>query len=105
MCIGAGVSRGIAPTWAELTRRLVNDTFGLGLSDPDFRKLVADSVWSLDSWIQACANHFQLEGRAEAEFFEQIERHHRHFGDKESDYSLRHSPRTARRAEPAPPDV
>ncbi len=75
LCIGAGVSRGIVPTWEELTRRLVNDTFGLAQSVDEFRKLVADSAWSLDSWIQACANHFRLEGRIEAEFFEEIEQH------------------------------
>lgn len=75
LCIGAGVSRGIVPTWEELTRRLVNETFGLTYSEIEFRKVVADSAWSLDSWIQACANHFRLEGRAEADFFEQIEKH------------------------------
>jgi len=75
LCIGAGVSRGIVPTWEELTRRLVNETFGLAHSELEFRKLVADSAWSLDSWIQACANHFRLEGRTESDFFEHIEQH------------------------------
>ncbi len=75
LCIGAGVSRGIVPTWEELTRRLVNDTFELSLPEDEFRKLVADSAWSLDSWIQACSNHFSLNGRSESEFFDQIERH------------------------------
>lgn len=75
LSIGAGVSRGIVPTWEELTRRLVNETFEFALSEVDFRKLVAESAWSLDSWIQACANHHQLSGKTLDEFFDLIERH------------------------------
>lgn len=75
LCIGAGVSRGIVPTWEELTRRLVNESFGLTLSEAEFRKLVTESAWSLDSWIQACANHYQLNGQTLDEFFSLIERH------------------------------
>ena len=73
LCIGAGVSRGIVPTWEELTRGLVNATFGLNKTPAEFRTLVAESAWSLDSWIQACANHFRLSGRPESEFFDLIE--------------------------------
>lgn len=75
LCIGAGVSRGIVPTWEELTRRLVNDTFNFTYNETEFRQLVAESAWSLDSWIQACSNHFLLDGRAETDFFDQIEKH------------------------------
>ena len=75
LCVGAGLSRGIVPTWQELTRRLVNDTFATGFAKEEFQTIVADSAWSLDSWIQACANHFQLSGRPLAEFFDLIEKH------------------------------
>lgn len=75
LCIGAGVSRGIVPTWQELTRRLVNEVFGSAFSETEFQSLVADSAWSLDSWIQACANHYQLDGNSVTEFFNVIEKH------------------------------
>lgn len=75
LCIGAGVSRGIVPTWQELTRRLVNETFSTGFSEDAFQNVVADSAWSLDSWIQACANHYELGGRPISEFFDLIEKH------------------------------
>ena len=75
LCVGAGLSRGIVPTWQELTRRLVNDTFGASYSEHDFHALVSASAWSLDSWIQACANHYRLNGRSTIDFFDLIEKH------------------------------
>ena len=75
LCIGAGVCRGIVPTWQELTRRLVNETFEASITEADFKKLVGDNSWSLDSWIQACANHYTLTERSNDEFFDLIEKH------------------------------
>lgn len=75
LCIGAGVSRGIVPTWDELTRRLVNDTFSTSFSEDEFRKECSEIGWSLDSWIQACANHFLLTKRTLSDFYELIETH------------------------------
>jgi hypothetical protein len=74
LCIGAGASRGILPTWLELSRRLVNYTFSTSYSEDDFGRLVSDSGWGLDSWIQACANHYRVIGKSNAEFFDLIER-------------------------------
>jgi hypothetical protein len=75
LCIGAGASRGIVPTWQELTRRVVNETFLTNYSENDFQLLVSKYAWSLDSWIQACANHYQLNGRPSGDFFDLIEKH------------------------------
>jgi len=75
LCVGAGLSRGIVPTWQELTRRLVNETFSTGFAEDEFQAIVSDSAWSLDSWIQACANHYQLSGKSTSEFFGLIEKH------------------------------
>lgn len=75
LCIGAGVSRGIVPTWDELTRRLVNDTFATSFSEAEFKAECSDVGWSLDSWIQACANHYLLTGRTLGNFYELIETH------------------------------
>lgn len=75
LCVGAGVSRGIVPTWDELTRRLVNDTFSTSFSELEFGEHCSDVGWSLDSWIQACANHFLLGGRTLDDFYNLIEEH------------------------------
>lgn len=75
LCIGAGVSRGIVPTWDELTRRLVNDTFSTSFKVDEFKKECGEVGWSLDSWIQACANHFLLTKRTLGDFYELIETH------------------------------
>ena len=75
LCIGAGVSRGIVPTWLELTRRLVNETFGTTYSEAEFSTEVANLSWSLDAWIQACANHFVLSKKSHSDFFDLIEKH------------------------------
>ncbi|MCU6499563.1 SIR2 family protein [Rugamonas sp. A1-17] len=75
LCVGAGLSRGIVPTWQELTRRLVNEAFSTSFTEDEFQKIAADSAWSLDSWIQACANHYQLQGKSNSDFFDLIEKH------------------------------
>jgi len=62
ICLGAGASTGIVPSWFELTRRLVNQIFGATFSADEFKLIVSDQGWSLDSWIQACANKYILSG-------------------------------------------
>ncbi len=60
-CVGAGISRGIAPTWFALTNAVVNEVFGVSLDADAFNALVAKSGWSLDGWLQAAANeHLRL---------------------------------------------
>ena len=56
-------------------RRVINETFSTTLSSKEFERLVADRAWSLDSWIQACANHYRLSGKPLLEFFDALERH------------------------------
>ena len=75
LCIGAGVSRDIVPTWQELTRLLVNDTFGTTFSPAEFEEHIKQLTWSLDSWIQACANHHRLQGHSSDEIYRHIETH------------------------------
>ena len=57
LCLGAGVSAGIIPTWNDLSRRIVNEAFGESYSDSDFAELVARTGWPLSAWIQAAYNH------------------------------------------------
>lgn len=73
LCVGAGISKGIVPDWHNLAHHVVNSAYGLSLDDKDFQKIVSDSGWSLDSWIQAAANKFIADGRDPAEFKSLIE--------------------------------
>lgn len=57
LCVGAGISRGIAPDWFDLTYQVVAETLSSGISEDGFQELTQDSGWTLDSWIQAAANH------------------------------------------------
>jgi hypothetical protein len=73
LCLGAGLSRGVAPTWFDLTMDIVNATFGSRHDRTAFEKLVANSGWSLDAWIQAAANEFVVSGRTLDEFNDLLE--------------------------------
>lgn len=73
LCIGAGVSKGIVPDWQDLAHHVVNSAYKLSISQDDFKKIVADSGWSLDSWIQAAANKFLADGRNSDDFKSLIE--------------------------------
>jgi hypothetical protein len=73
LCLGAGISRGITPTWFDLTMAIVNMTFGSHYDRPAFEQLVATSGWSLDAWIQAAANEFVVSGRTLDEFNDLLE--------------------------------
>lgn len=63
LCIGAGISRGIVPTWNELTRRVINAVFGSNYTLKEFDNIVAETGWGLDGWIQAAANEHQRKGK------------------------------------------
>jgi len=73
ICLGAGVSRGIAPTWLDLARQLINESFGAGFDGLTFADMVSESGWSLDAWIQIAANEFTLRGKSLDEFNELLE--------------------------------
>lgn len=73
ICLGAGISVGLVPNWLELARRVVNETFGTTYDPADFRGIINDTSWSLDAWIQAAANYFELSGRPIIEFDNLIE--------------------------------
>ncbi|WP_295680124.1 SIR2 family protein [uncultured Nevskia sp.] len=73
LCVGAGISKGIAPEWYDLTFEVVRESFGNGIKESDFSELVKDSGWTLDSWIQAAANAHLLKGGLPEEFKDLIE--------------------------------
>jgi len=73
LLLGAGISKGIIPVWSELTRSIVNQTFGTTYDAPHFAQITTQSGWSLDAWIQAAANEFVVKGRTLDEFNTLIE--------------------------------
>ena len=75
LCLGAGISRGIAPTWVDLAKAVVSKVFGATFDSDTFSKLVQESGRSLDAWIQAAANEYVLRGNKLEEFKDVIESH------------------------------
>lgn len=73
LCVGAGISRSIAPDWGDLAYEVVLESIDSDLSRVDFDTLVKDSGWSLDSWIQAAANKHIADGKSAASFKSLIE--------------------------------
>lgn len=69
LCVGAGISRGIVPTWNELTRRVVNKVFSANYTLDKFDDIVSNAGWGLDGWIQAAANEYILAGNSIEEFY------------------------------------
>lgn len=68
LCIGAGCSTGIVPSWPEFTRRVINSVFTESYSPDAFASLVSNRGWGLDSWIQSAANFYYANGRSREEF-------------------------------------
>lgn len=73
LCLGAGISRDISPTWFDLARNIVNEIFSSSYDGPAFGKLIEDSGWNLDAWIQAAANEHLQQGKAPSDFVDLIE--------------------------------
>lgn len=73
LCVGAGVSKGIAPEWGELAYEVVAETFGTNITQQEFDQMCAESGWTLDSWIQAAANRHISAGKSAASFKDLIE--------------------------------
>ncbi len=72
LCIGAGISRGIAPDWRQLTQELLSYAFGRTISTSAFDEMLTLG-WSLDALIQAAANEFNRTGRSNADFSDALE--------------------------------
>jgi hypothetical protein len=74
LCVGAGISVGLVPTWQELTRRVVNHAFGTTYDSKAFESAVKDVRWSLDALLQGAANQLKLDGKPADSFTELLER-------------------------------
>jgi hypothetical protein len=69
LCIGAGTSIGLMPSWRTLAFEVLNRATGnLELELPIFDELLASTGWQFDAWIQTALNAWLSTGRSEAEF-------------------------------------
>lgn len=73
LCLGAGVSNTIMPSWEEFARRALNATSNLELSEQDFKNIASDSGWGFDAWLQTALNNHLSVGGTEETFAELIE--------------------------------
>jgi len=68
LCIGAGVSVGLLPSWFDLSRTVLERTHGVTFAPGEFEALVEQRSWTFDAWIQSAMNAYVAAGRTEAEF-------------------------------------
>jgi hypothetical protein len=68
LCIGAGVSKGLIPDWYEVTYRILNRAFGIGMSYAEFDEIQKKTGWTLDSWIQSSLNIYLQQGKTIEDF-------------------------------------
>lgn len=73
LCVGAGISLGLVPSWLTLSREIVNAAFGTSYDQAKFSSMVNDNGWGLDSWIQAGANQYLSAGKTVEDFNTLIE--------------------------------
>ena len=73
LCTGAGISKGIAPDWFDLTHFVVSTCLAEDVERDKFAEIVKSSGWTLDSWIQAAANVHYANGGAHDQFRDFIE--------------------------------
>lgn len=57
LCVGAGVSFGIVPTWFDLAWKIVAREMEPGLTKVQFQEWYGNVGWGLDAWLQAALNH------------------------------------------------
>jgi len=74
LCVGAGISFGLVPTWQELTRRVVNHAFGTNYNEDDFEKVIKETRWNLDALLQGATNQLDLKGEPPEAFGDILEK-------------------------------
>lgn len=73
LCIGAGVSIGLLPSWFDLSKAVIESALGVTFSPVEFKSLVDERGWAFDAWIQAAMNAYTASGKSEAEFTTLVE--------------------------------
>jgi hypothetical protein len=75
LCVGAGISYSLVPTWYELTKNVVNDAFGWNCSSSEFDNIADASKWSLDSLLQGASNKLDIDNAKKGSFYDLLEKH------------------------------
>jgi hypothetical protein len=73
LCIGAGVSVGLLPTWLELSQRILERSCNVTFAPGEFENFVQDRGWTFDAWIQAAMNAYLSAGKTARDFTELME--------------------------------
>lgn len=68
MCIGAGTSAQIAPTWSTLAYKAFQHCVDSSMTETVFEKMVKENGWGLDHWIQAAQNQWLISGKTKNDF-------------------------------------
>jgi hypothetical protein len=68
LCVGAGISTGLVPTWEELSRRIVNEAFSTWYDMASFRSVIQETRWGLDALLQGAASRLLLNGKSLEDF-------------------------------------
>ncbi|OOV88163.1 hypothetical protein BTA35_0201050 [Oceanospirillum linum] len=75
LCVGAGISFSLVPTWYDLTRNVVNDAFGWNCTSSEFDNIADATKWSLDSLLQGASNQLEITGSGKDAFYDLLEKH------------------------------
>jgi hypothetical protein len=73
LCIGAGTTIGIMPSWRDLCRLLVNASFDLALDGEAFDRVMERTSWGFEAWIQASLNRHLAADKTTDEFLQLLE--------------------------------
>lgn len=63
LCVGAGISSGLVPTWQELTREAINSAFKTSYDSNEFNEVIKETRWSLDALIQGVEAKLIADGK------------------------------------------
>lgn len=74
LCVGAGITIDVLPSWRELSRRILEVAQGIRMTERHFDDLLKTTGWHFDAWIQAALNLWHAAGASTSEFASQLER-------------------------------
>lgn len=74
LCIGAGASSGLFPSWSAFASQVLSECAGERIEPAKFDSLVALTGWGFHAWIQVGMNFLIEQGRRLSEFDGIIER-------------------------------
>ena len=73
LCVGAGITLGMLPSWQELARVVLQRALDRPFDATEFQELIKQTGWQFDAWIQCAVNAWLDSGRDEASFAAEVE--------------------------------